>query len=303
MMALLRLLLLENQCCSVNLLDRLLTQQSPASPVGIPTVIYIKKKKMAEPTSTAPSTAPTVATGGRRVGRGNYTREEMMNFLEIMEQIKPIGGEEWDEVYQQHSIGYPGRDINSLRRKYGTLYRKGIPTGDPDCPPEVRQAKRVKYMIGDKANIGDGEEEYDMEGGTFDNHDNDNDAPTEHVPPPFEDHPAADGVGVLAQFTQTQTQTQEDAPATVPPAVARTPPPSTARATLSAGSTSAGRGRKADFLELYRMQMLQESESRKALVESLGALAAGIASAFAGKKRKKRKRNDIDSDSSSGSES
>jgi hypothetical protein len=269
---------------------------------------------MSEPTEpTTTTTATTIL--GRRTGRTNYTREEMTNFLDIMEGVLPIGGEEWDEVFQQHSVLYPGRDINSLRRKYGALYRKGIPTGDPNCPPEVRQAKRVKYKIGDKANIGDGEEEYDLEGGTFapnndDEDDEDADAPPP-VPPPFE--PAGDGV--LAQRTpptQTQTQTQEDV------SVARTPPPSTRARTptlsmssnsSSSGkrdSTSSGKRGQEDFLELYRLQILQESEarkaqmeqeseSRKALVESLGAIAAGFASAFAGRNKRSR---DIDSDSS-----
>mmetsp|Transcript_16130 Transcript_16130/g.23920 ORF Transcript_16130/g.23920 Transcript_16130/m.23920 type:complete len:96 (+) Transcript_16130:207-494(+) len=41
------------------------------------------------------------------------------------------------------------------------------PTGDPHCPPEVKQAKRIKCKIGEKAEIGDGEDEYDMIEGVF----------------------------------------------------------------------------------------------------------------------------------------
>jgi hypothetical protein len=110
------LLLLENSCCSVNLLDG----QSAACSVGkIPRVVYIrKKKKMSESAPSAPS-APVVATaataGGRKAGRGNYTREEMMNFLNIMARILPIGGEEFDEVLQEHTLDFPGRDVDSLR--------------------------------------------------------------------------------------------------------------------------------------------------------------------------------------------
>jgi hypothetical protein len=33
-----------------------------------------------------------------------------------------------------------------------------IPKGDPNCSPEIALAKKVKYMIGDRVNIGDGQE-------------------------------------------------------------------------------------------------------------------------------------------------
>ena len=48
-------------------------------------------------------------------------------------------------------------------RKYATLYRKPIPTGDPNCPEEVKLAKRIKYLIGNKASVGDAEEEFNLE--------------------------------------------------------------------------------------------------------------------------------------------
>ena len=80
-----------------------------------------------------------------RSGQSNYTNEEMISFLSIMQDILPIGGEEWDEVLRIHSQNWPGRDVDSLRRKYGTLHRKAMPTGDPNVPPEARLAKRVKH--------------------------------------------------------------------------------------------------------------------------------------------------------------
>jgi hypothetical protein len=288
---------------------------------GIPTVVYIKKmseapNEMSEaPNESAPNAPAPVRVvapaGGRKAGRGNYTREEMINFLNIMARILPIGGEEFDEVLQAHSLDFPGRDVDSLRRKYGVLHRKPIPTGDPSMPPEVLLAKRVKYAIGDKATIGDGQEEYNLEEGTFATRTT---TTTEDV---VADEVVAPPAILLAQLTPTQTQTQTQQEG----ATATPPPPRTPTLTSLTTGTGTGSNRKRphdDFLELYRLQMQQESESRKlqmqqeaesrkqeaesrkALVESLGVIAAGIASAFAGKK-KKRKRTPV-GDSSSDSD-
>ena len=62
-----------------------------------------------------------------------------------------------------HSETYPYRDVRSIRRKFTSLHRRNIPTGDPDCPEEVKLAKRVFYLLGQKAAVGDGEEEFELE--------------------------------------------------------------------------------------------------------------------------------------------
>ena len=47
---------------------------------------------------------------------------------------------------------------NALMRKHATLCCKQILTGDPDCPEKIKLAKRIKFMIGNKAAAGDTEE-------------------------------------------------------------------------------------------------------------------------------------------------
>ena len=79
----------------------------------------------------------------------------------------PIGPYKWEQVADEYSQQYLGRDVESLRRKYTTMHRRKVPTRDLTCPPEVRLAKRVKVMIGEKADLGEGEREYDMERNTF----------------------------------------------------------------------------------------------------------------------------------------
>ena len=55
----------------------------------------------------------------------------------------------------------------SIQRKYHDLHRIKVPTGDPNCLEDVWRAKRVKYAIGDRAEVGSGEETYNLEVGVF----------------------------------------------------------------------------------------------------------------------------------------
>ena len=95
------------------------------------------------------------AAAGHRAGNRNYSKDEVMNFLYVMKDILPIGPDEWQCNVDNHTLLYEGRDVDSIRRKFASLHRRQIPTGDPAMPEEVRLAKHVNYLIGDKANIGD----------------------------------------------------------------------------------------------------------------------------------------------------
>ena len=98
-----------------------------------------------------------------RVPIKNYSHEEVMTMLELMEKILPIGTEEWEQVETGLRDKFPpGRDKNSITRKYHQLYRRKIPTGDPNMPPEVRLAKKVQRDIGIKACIGHADEPFDL---------------------------------------------------------------------------------------------------------------------------------------------
>jgi hypothetical protein len=82
----------------------------------------------------------------------------------------PIGGDKWDLVLlEQHSLSYPGREVESLWRIFAHFYRVKTPTGDPRCPQEVKLAERIKYIISSHVDIGDGMEEMDLATGTFTN--------------------------------------------------------------------------------------------------------------------------------------
>ena len=44
--------------------------------------------------------------------------------------------------------------MDSLGRKYHTLHRMKIPSGEPNIPEEVRATKQIKHLIGQKCNLG-----------------------------------------------------------------------------------------------------------------------------------------------------
>jgi hypothetical protein len=79
-----------------------------------------------------------------------------------MKEILPTDGNEWDEVLLRHNEVYASmqRDVPKLRRKFASLYRVKIPSGDPHMPDDVRLAKHVRHLITAKNNISCGDEDY-----------------------------------------------------------------------------------------------------------------------------------------------
>ena len=112
---------------------------TPPPPAEAPPVLVLAVRDEV----LAPVPAPVVQKNGRV--RGNKWRnDELISFLTIMLDILPIGPTEWEQVLDAHSVSFPGRDVNGLRRKYTTLHHKRISTGDPSMPDAVCLAKRCK---------------------------------------------------------------------------------------------------------------------------------------------------------------
>ena len=92
---------------------------------------------------------------------------EKLYFSSIMLEVLQIRPEQWAFVTSRHAEKYPGRETESLRRKFMELYCKSIPSGDPNIPEDVQMAKKVKYEIGVKADIDGDEDSYDVTTNTF----------------------------------------------------------------------------------------------------------------------------------------
>ena len=193
---------------------------------------------------SVPPTRPTKGNG--KVGKSNYTRDELLSLFAVMERILPIGTEEWEQVQMEHSQNYPGRDIESIRRKYNSLHRKQVPTGNPNIPPEILAAKRIKQKIGDKADVGGGEDEnFDLEAGFSGSDGGQGQDPPQavenRVPVSIETRPSAGGQ--------------------------RRGSPSESSGTSVASSRVPRKSKQQDanqeFFQLMRMQMMMDQEERR----------------------------------------
>ena len=82
-------------------------------------------------------------------------------------------------------VKYTGHDVDSIGRKYTSIQRKKVPIVNPNMLEEVRLAKNIKYMMGDRMNLGGEEEdEYDMMSDRFDGREKYAETPGPlHIPP------------------------------------------------------------------------------------------------------------------------
>jgi hypothetical protein len=79
----------------------------------------------------------------------NYSAEELDNFLDLVNEILPISATQWGRIAEHNMLRYPnkGCSVDSLKRKFKELHIKRIPTRDPNCPPAVHCAKRLRRAI------------------------------------------------------------------------------------------------------------------------------------------------------------
>ena len=122
---------------------------SPPSPVVITQVeITLCPRLLA--TFTAPAAHPVASSIKRTQNRGaKYYTAKLVNLFKTMKEILPIEPDEWKKVVDLHLVEFPGRAVDSLRRKYTSIHQKKVTTRDPNMPEEVRSAKKIKYMIVD----------------------------------------------------------------------------------------------------------------------------------------------------------
>ena len=103
------------------------------------------------------STAGKPPFKGRSSGAKGYTEAERLNFLDIIERRLPCSGTEWSLVASEHGDMYPEmeRTVDSIKRQYQSLLRRREPTGDPNCPADVKQAKAIDRLLKAKQRAGD----------------------------------------------------------------------------------------------------------------------------------------------------
>ena len=100
-------------------------------------------------------------SNGRRTGTVNYSDVELESLMELIVEILPIDSEQWNTVVTKHAVDWPyERTKKSIRNKYNAIKKKRSSTGNPNMPRYVKLARKAHYLIGKKANIGTGKEDY-----------------------------------------------------------------------------------------------------------------------------------------------
>ncbi|ETV78927.1 hypothetical protein H257_07717 [Aphanomyces astaci] len=76
--------------------------------------------------------------------------------LDKVESILPMGKNAWRKVEVEFNTAasvFPHRDAESLKCKYQQLRNNPKPTSDPECPMDVRRAKRIARDIDNKTDV------------------------------------------------------------------------------------------------------------------------------------------------------
>lgn len=94
---------------------------------------------------------------GLQVSRGSgFSAVETSSLLELLHEHLPIGNSEWEHILTLHDRNFSDkmRTVDSLKRKFATLHRKKIPTGNPIMPDDVLIAKNIRSKITERSEIG-----------------------------------------------------------------------------------------------------------------------------------------------------
>lgn len=96
-----------------------------------------------------------------------FTEEEIWVLFEVWNDYLPYSGREEEIAAEAYNERVPyQRSVQALKKKFNSYLRpngiNGIPTGDPLCPPEVREAKRINKKIVDRAGCATGSTDEDF---------------------------------------------------------------------------------------------------------------------------------------------
>ena len=105
---------------------------------------------------TAPT--PTQRQPGRAKGSVGYSAADCMALVSAVKAILPLGAQEWinvQELYNQYATenNRVTRDPDPLKYKFRALATHSKPTGDPECPSYVREAKLTQKALDSRAHV------------------------------------------------------------------------------------------------------------------------------------------------------
>jgi hypothetical protein len=112
-----------------------------------------KAKAKAIGNKTTASAKKALAKGGRRAGAQNFSIEDKEYLISLLEEVHPLGPEQWENIVSRYNSEYAKpnersiRDKEGLRQQWYKMTKVTKPTGDPSCPEYIRRAKRLNREI------------------------------------------------------------------------------------------------------------------------------------------------------------
>ncbi len=81
----------------------------------------------------------------------DWTQEEHLHLMDIMEEVLPINPDDWEAVQSRHEQVYPyNRTVVLLQHVFNDLNHVTEPTGNPNIPPAVKRAKVLRHQLCEK---------------------------------------------------------------------------------------------------------------------------------------------------------
>ncbi|KAJ7713384.1 hypothetical protein B0H16DRAFT_1621339 [Mycena metata] len=93
--------------------------------------------------------------GGRPGGSTSYGKTELNHMFKVVGDVKPIGQKGWKKVEHKQNKwakanGYAVRPPKAIENKFNGYLRLKKPTGDAECPPEVKRAHELEALINER---------------------------------------------------------------------------------------------------------------------------------------------------------
>lgn len=155
--------------------DQAVAPAPPAAPgqtIAPPPSESTSADALAAPKSRRTRRSRKKCIGSRGAG---FSPAEVKGLLDLIEQIKPIARDEWETIARLHNAKFAGvhRTRESLRRKFGKLYRTNMGTGNPHIPAAVERAIRIARSITDRTDMAQDDDIDGDAAGLFDEDDAD----------------------------------------------------------------------------------------------------------------------------------
>eukprot|EP00536_Pseudo-nitzschia_multiseries_P008219 jgi/Psemu1/19922/gm1.19922_g len=230
---------------------------------------------------------PAPTNGGCKNGTtSNYTKAEVMNMINCVRKVLPIGPDQQEHIAQLHPENYPHSEMDKL-------HQKSIPTADPNIPDNIALTKEIN----------DGEEEFDLEQGYTVNEDTN--CNNNNYTPIWERSNGNDAIPPLGQPFQLTASSSVEFPTLIGESVIAEAPFSLSSATSKKAKKKRSYKRKAtsdDVLTVFHLSFEQQERNamraRQEQQETMNSILSLARAYFSSRNNNNNNNNNISGNNS-----